>query len=376
MASKMKPLPKAMIVLAAVGAIVFGGKMAMNSQSFKDLSEAPATQTTVSVTPTRTETNTTVSVAPQAAGDTLSRIIKSGTVHASVQAPSAPFYFVEGGQPRGFNVEFMKVLFSQSEFGNSPITIDTSKSVDTYPEVPEQLVKSKSIDIAIDGLTFGNDEPAGVVYTTPYIEDFGYALIGPSNSTIRGVDDMDGRVIGVLQGDPDVKAYAQKHLRGATIVELSDASVNGQRDWMSRAIKSGKVDAIVYDYPFGVAETKGTDLQFLISKLPEYNLKYRIGVRKQDQELLTALNMAIRKAKNDPAYTELLRKYFMSTNVAAVKTATKTESTYTVKQGDTLSTIAAAILGDRMQYTAIEARNNLPNPNLIRVGQVLVIPRK
>jgi len=45
--------------------------------------------------------------------------------------------------------------------------------------------------------------------------------------------------------------------------------------------------------------------------------------------------------------------------------------TYTVKPGDTLYAIAVKY-GTTVQ--AIAAANNISNPNLIRVGQVLVIP--
>lgn len=47
--------------------------------------------------------------------------------------------------------------------------------------------------------------------------------------------------------------------------------------------------------------------------------------------------------------------------------------TYTVKQGDTLSEIAYKQFGDASKYKAIAAWNNISNPDLIRVGQVLYL---
>ena len=176
-----------------------------------------------------------------------------------------------------------------------------------------------------------------------------------------------------MQGDPDVKAFAQKTFPSATLVELSDASINGKRVWLSHFIGNGTVDAIVYDYPFGVSELEGTNLQFAISKLPESNLKYKIAVRKSSPILLEKLNASIRTIKASPAYAELLKKYFLSTNLLQTK-ITAGETTYVVKAGDTLSTIAQQLLGDKLKYNLIETRNNLPNPNLISVGQKLIIP--
>lgn len=320
--------------------------------------------------------------AQQTAFNSYQSIVEKGVVRVSVQSPSKPFYVVENGVSKGFNVEFLKMLFAQSEFTqkHSKIVLDTDHAVDTYAAVPEQLLKNDTrgnptVDIAIDGLTFADEDQPGVVYSIPYVSDFGYALIASPNSGIKGIGDLAGKKVGVLQGDPDVKAYAQQRFSGAQIVELSDASVNGQRTWINNAIKSGQVDAVVYDYPFGVAEIAGTSLVFAVAKLPGSDIKYKIGVRKADTQLLGSLNTAIAKVKESPEYLDLLRKYFVSNNLAKASSAGANETVYVVKAGDTLSTIAANLLGNKMRFRDIESRNNLANPDLIQVGQKLVIPK-
>lgn len=52
-----------------------------------------------------------------------------------------------------------------------------------------------------------------------------------------------------------------------------------------------------------------------------------------------------------------------------------TSDTYTVVEGDWLSTIAGRAYGDIMAYPKIAQVNNIPNPDLIEPGQVLKIPR-
>ncbi len=49
----------------------------------------------------------------------------------------------------------------------------------------------------------------------------------------------------------------------------------------------------------------------------------------------------------------------------------KAPVTYTVKKGDTLWKICKLYLGDGSRYKEIAAKNNIKNPNLIRVGQVI-----
>lgn len=316
----------------------------------------------------------TETVPTTGASDTLANINKTGVVHVSVQNPSVPFYSLESGKPKGFNVDFMQMLFKQSEF-RGRITIDTSNTVETYAEVPKQLLSNKGVDIAIDGLTFNDDDLPGVVYTIPYVKDFGYSLITTKGTVVQSAADLAGMKVGILQGDPDVRAFVEQAFPGAKIVEVSDkADASGK--FIVGHFNAHRIDAMVYDYPFAVAEVDGTNLQFAMTKIKGSDIQYRIGVRKGDPELLAALNSAIRKVMDKPEYADMLKTYFMSTNVAAVRRASSGEVSYTVVKGDTLSTIAQAQLGDIKKYVDIQARNNLANPNFIAVGQRLVIPSK
>lgn len=52
-----------------------------------------------------------------------------------------------------------------------------------------------------------------------------------------------------------------------------------------------------------------------------------------------------------------------------------TGDTYTVVEGDWLSTISARAYGDPMAYQKIAAANNISNPDLIYPGQTLKLPR-
>lgn len=384
---KLKPIPRLILIVAVVGAGIYGALKLTGGQDTPTAAAQSAQQPVQSQSTATTASAAATAVQPAAAqaSGTLKNILEKGVVRAGVQSPADPFFLVDRGQAKGFNVDFMKVLFAQTEFQSSmgAIEINTDTTVDTYDEVPQTLLKrdhrgAPVVDVAIDGLTFTDTDLPGVVYTIPYIDDFGYSLIAAPGGAVRTQQDMNGATIGILKGDPDVRAYVQNQFPGAKLVELSDASTPGSntRDWISRSISGGQVDAIVYDYPFAVAEIRGTKLQFVSTKLPNSRLQYKIGVRQEDRDLLEKLNIAIRKAKATEAYGDLIRRYFSSGNIAKARGAESGEKSYVVKAGDTLSLIAGAQLGDAMRYGEIEARNNLPNPNLIQVGQALVIPKR
>lgn len=60
--------------------------------------------------------------------------------------------------------------------------------------------------------------------------------------------------------------------------------------------------------------------------------------------------------------------------VAAEAPAAPAPRTHTVVSGDTLWAIAEQYLGDGNRYTEIAQLNNIANPDLINVGQVITIP--
>ncbi len=379
----LKPIPRLILIIAVVGAAAYGiNKYLESRQPNNTALPASATTSNSSLITAGTTVIAPVPTMAVSGSNTYQTILDKGVVRVSVQSPAKPFYFVDNGTPGGFNYDFLKMLFAQAQFSgkNGSIKLDTDHVVDTYPAVPQALLKNDNrgnptVDIAIDGLTFSDEDLPGVVYSIPYVDDFGYALITSSSSSIKSIADMGGVTIGILQGDPDVKGYVTRMFPKVRIVELSDASINGERSWINHFIKAGKVDAVIYDYPFAVAEINGTNLQFAVSKLPESDLKYKIGMRKTDVPLLDNINTAIRKVKASAEYVELIKKYFTSNSLAKVRTAAGGESVYVVKAGDTLLSIATKLLDNKMRFREIETRNNLPNPNLIQVGQKLVIPK-
>lgn len=310
------------------------------------------------------------------AADTYASITQNHVIRVSVENPSKPIYWDDQGVVHGFNYEFLQLLMKQPEFSKSgAVQIDTTHhEVSTYEDVPKQLLLSDNgapaVDIAMDGLTYDDGTPNGVAYSNPYLDDFGYALVVRQDSSIKSVADLNGMTVGILKGDNDVRAYVKRQIPGATFVQIDDSDP----DFLTKALDSKRVDAFVYDYPFAVPFVNGSDLKFAVSKLDGSDISYKIGVRSSDTQLELELNSAIGRVRNTPQYADLIRKYFMSSQISATA-ASSGERVYIVKKGDTLALIAGSTLGSTMAYSKIQKRNNLPNPNLIQVGQKLVIPQ-
>lgn len=304
-------------------------------------------------------------------------IIKSEKIKIGVQSLSPPFNYVENGNRTGFDYDFAKMVFAQSEFGFvNPDAIDADHEVLLYEDIPGMLTKKNArgtndVDIIMGALSYEEADTPGVIYTIPYIENFGYSLVAKKTSNIKSLADLKGKKIGVLQGDPVLLDYAKSVLpEGASIVEKK---VDTQK-WMSDFLNTNKVDAIIFDFPFAIVEVNSSeDLQVKVANLPNSNITYRIGLRKGNEKLRDELNTAIRKVKLMPDYTSLLKKYLPADGVLK-PTNVNNNPTHIVAKGESLSIIAEKHLKDVSRWKEIQSLNNLPNPQFISVGDKLIMP--
>lgn len=306
----------------------------------------------------------------------LDGVLERGYVRVGVQDDAPPLnYETKNGKPTGLDYEIAKLIFAQAGLDLSgAATVRVEQKVGDYEEIPALLnKKGKSgdfvVDIVMGGLTFSNEDSEGVIYSIPYLEDFGYSLVSKAKDNISSLKDLRYKKVGVVKGDPDVIAYAQSVLpNGTSIVELSDES----ESWLTDSIGK-KCDAIIYDFPFAAVEIEDTNLKIKVAKLPHSNLGYKIGVRKGSEAFLDRINDAIKTVKELPEYASILKAYLPVSNVVAPKNIGDKRA-YVVAKGDTLSKIAESELGASERWPEIQELNNIPNPHLISVGQNLYIP--
>ncbi len=105
----------------------------------------------------------------------------------------------------------------------------------------------------------------------------------------------------------------------------------------------------------------------------------------QDNKLFVKASAGTQELKNaiwgqiklvDPAYADLTCDIAVDPSLAPPKPAAPEAKTYTVQPGDTLSKLAKQFYGNANSYMKIFDANKdqLTDPNMIKVGQVLKIP--
>jgi ABC-type amino acid transport substrate-binding protein len=283
----------------------------------------------------------------------------------------------------GFDFDLMKLL--AAKMGLSGKQIVKAREVKEFKELfcflnRQEPNKDFSVDVIMSGIAKDDNYNDTISWSDSYL-DLYYSLVTKKSSPIKDLADLKGKKIGIVKSDNVVKRFIKAQNIGAEVVGLDD----GSETWMTDALNTGIVDAVLQDYPFAVTETQAANEELsdndpnrleirknnLSSNDPQFNPQYAIGVPAGDPDLLKRINDAIRSVKDTPDYIDLVREYLKSEDIAAPKI---TGDAYMIKKGDTLSKIALAELNDASRWQELKTLNNIPNIHLIFEGKLLKMP--
>ena len=341
-----------LIVVGVVGAVLMVGML-------KNRGEQPVSQDETPAAPSF-----------QASGKTLDRIKQRGELMVVMDTGtppwvgSPPMYFPNAdGQPDGF--DYQLALKIADHIGVPKVHLVHK----LYDEFEGAITSSEDYDMVIGGYT---PYPApGIAWSEPYLE-YGLCLMVKSDSPIQTTADLTGKTIAIYE-DEAAEREVNRLVKGYKKLERLDG---GYWD----LLVSGQIDAFLYDYPFAVAELltwyQQNPHRTGSIRIAQYNLTdstYAVAIRKEDTDLLAAVNDAIRGWRASDRYGAAVRKYLSNQDLPEAPQPT---SGYTVARGETLASIAQRQLGSPDRWVDIWKLNQdrFPNPNLIEVGDVLTMP--
>lgn len=164
-------------------------------------------------------------------------------------------------------------------------------------------LKGNKYDCIISAMTITPEREAIVDFTNSYYYAGQIIAVPLDDSTITGIDDLAGKMVGVQLGTTGEK-YA-KSLSGVTVVPFENIGA------AFIDMENGRVDAVLNDYPTtmeyihrqGSAKTIGE----LLSKE-----SYGIAVRAGDKELRRLINNAITRIHSNGEFDAIREKWFRS----------------------------------------------------------------
>ena len=214
-------------------------------------------------------------------------------LYVGTNAEFEPFEYREGDNIVGFDIDLINEI---AKLIGAEIEV-----VDMQFDGLLPALEAKKIDLIIAGMTATEERKQFVNFSEPYYNSKQSIVVLSNNTDITTFDNFAGKKVGVVLGYTGDILVSEM-----TNVEVQKFNATSET---ILALKSQKVDAVVLDYEPAknyVAQNKELKLIETDSATEEYS----IAMRKDDTELLTKVNDALKTLKENGTYETLLSKYF------------------------------------------------------------------
>ena len=225
---------------------------------------------------------------------TLQRIADSKTLRVGTDASYPPFESVDPatGHIVGFDIDLIRALATR-------LGADVEFTVVPFDAIIAGLRTGK-YDAVISAMTITEERAAQVSFTEPYSAAGQSISIRAADSTITGIEDLEGRRIGVqLATTGEIEA---KKIPEAKITSF-DVIGNAFRD-----LENGNVDAVIADTPTARIVQRQHGAIRLVGD-PLTHEEYGIACRKEDLDLKSAFDQGIAALRESGELRALEQKW-------------------------------------------------------------------
>ncbi|MBY0123367.1 amino acid ABC transporter substrate-binding protein [Bacillus sp. S/N-304-OC-R1] len=197
----------------------------------------------------------------------------------------------------GFDIDYAKAAVEK--MGKTP----KFQPIDW--KTKESELSSGRIDLIWNGYTITDKRKKMVLFTKPYLAN-AQVIVTKSDSNIKSLDDLTGKVIGLqgLSSASDALDASPLKDKIKSVSEYAD-NVLALSD-----LKAGRVDAVIIDevvINYYMSQEEGTYKLLDETLAPE---EYGIGVKKGNDQLLNDLQKALDELSKDGTAAKISEKWF------------------------------------------------------------------
>lgn len=229
--------------------------------------------------------------------DTLSTIKARGELIAGVKAQYPPFGFVDSsGKNAGFDIDLSREL-ARGIFGDpNKVKFVTVTSGNRIP-----YLQSNKIDIIAATVTVTDERKKVVDFSDPYFNS-GTLILVPKASTVKGLEDLAGKNVAVIQGSIQVEDLGELAPK-ANLIKF------GKTSEAVLAVKTGRAAAYAHD-DIAILDIAHHDPSLKVVGEDYRPRPFAMAVRKGDTEFLKVVNDRIRTIKKDGTFDKMWNHWF------------------------------------------------------------------
>ena len=224
-------------------------------------------------------------------------LINSDEITTCTHLPYQPFQFEQGGKIVGFDVDMIDLV--AEKLGVEQAIVDTPfEGIQSGEDL-----NARKCDIAAAAMTITPERAEKIAFSAPYF-DANQALLVKKGSGIKGLEDLEGKTLGVQSGTTG-KMYAEENApEGVELKDYEDLALE------LSSVKSGQVPAAVNDIPVLLDYVKQNP-ELEVATQFETGEEYGFGMKKgTSDELKKVVDQVIEQARSDGTYDRLYEKWF------------------------------------------------------------------
>lgn len=244
---------------------------------------------------------TSFPLVPSARADVLLTIKQRGELVNGVEAQNPPFEYVEKGKIIGYDIDLAEAIAKSQ--GVKLKVIDTAWS----GIIP--ALYSKKFDMILSAMTVTQERMKQVGFSAPLASDQVIVFTRANDMRVKRFADLVNMTVGTQLNsaiEQLLKAYAEKHK-----VKFKELKLYDHFDEAFLDLQNGRVDAAVTGIITGKLNfLKKFPGKFRMAVQPPIYIYMAAAIRKDDEDLLNAVNTEIAAMKKSGALRALQMKWF------------------------------------------------------------------
>ena len=224
-------------------------------------------------------------------------LLESGKLQVASDIPYAPFEFTEPGSTEaiGFDVDLVKAIAATPGIG---IT-DVEFIKQPFDTIIVSIAQGR-FDMSASSFSITPERAKQIDFSDGYFTATQSVMV-KTGSDIQGIDDLEGRRIGVQRGTTGADLAAT--VKGAEVLryEIIDDAFN--------ALAAGRVDAVINDYAVSAYAAERRDDFEIVDRNPTVE-NYGLVFPKDNPALRDAFNAGLAEIRATGTYDESFRKWF------------------------------------------------------------------
>ncbi|MFE5324338.1 transporter substrate-binding domain-containing protein [Paenibacillus sp. NPDC056579] len=283
MSFKVKPILKAVSLLTIVGLVLAGCGKSAGQPGANPAGDNKNTQ-----------------AASPASANLLEQIKKNGKIKVGLMGTYAPYNFLnDKKEVDGYDADIAKNVAKK-------LGVEAEFITGEFSGLIEGLQKEK-YDVLISQVTITDDRKKTMDFSIPYIKNSINVVVKNDNTAIKSVDDFKGKKIGIGLGTND-----EKYLREVAMPKVGNFEIATYNDVITSLtdLNVGRIDATINNMFALKPLIEKNKLNIKAVGEPIKEDFAGVATRKNNPELVEAVNKALNEMKTDGTLKQIHQKWF------------------------------------------------------------------